>query len=58
MQMLARGSESHKFVLQANMNIPYRFTGPHLLDSVFKAGMKARNAIFILTDPIVVTQIS
>lgn len=58
MQMLARGSESHKFVLQANMNIPYRFTGSHLLDSVSKAGMKARNAIFILTDRIVVTQVS
>lgn len=56
--MLARGSEHHKFVLQGNLNIPYRFTGPHLLDSVFKMGMKARNAVFILTDQIVVAQVS
>lgn len=44
--------------LQANLNIPYKFTGPHLLDLVFKVGMKARNAMFLLADPIVVTQIS
>lgn len=56
MQMFARARIN--LSLQANLNIPYKFTGPHLLDLVFKVGMKARNAMFLLADPIVVTQIS
>lgn len=56
MQMFASGSESHKLFLQAGLNMPCKFTSLHLLYLSFKASMKVRNAMLILTDPAAVTQ--